>query len=92
MTYKCSYNAYRNSGITTFQKVTSHNLFGDGFHILVECTNEQIRDLGSKSPLKYYQYHNMYKFIQLFIQSSTYQKLPVKLCRFFKEIFNFTNG
>ena len=56
------------------------NLLGDEFHILLECTNDQIKDLRSKHLPKYYQCHsNMYKFIQLFEQSSTNQRLLVNL-------------
>ena len=52
------------------------NLLGDEFHILLECTNEQIKDLRSNHLPKYYQYHNnMFKFIQLFEQSSTNKKV-----------------
>ena len=69
------------------------NLLGDEFHILLECTNEQIKYLRSKHLPKYYQRNNnMYKFIQLFEQSSTNKRLLVKLCRFLKEIFKMTNG
>ena len=35
---------------------------------------------------------NIYKFIQLFEQSSTNKRLLVKLCRFLKEILKMTNG
>ena len=66
------------------------NLLGDEFHIFLECTNEQIKDLRSKYLPKYYQLHNnMYKFIQLYEQSSTNKRLLVKLCRFLK---GMTNG
>ena len=69
------------------------NLLGDEFHILLECTNEQIKYLRSKHLPKYYQRNsNMYKFIQLFEQSSTNKRLLVKLCKFLKEIFKMTNG
>ena len=43
------------------------NLLRDEFHILLECTNKQIKDLRGKHLPKYYQRNNnMYKFIQLF--------------------------
>ena len=46
------------------QQFCDENLFGDEFHILLECTNVQITDLRSKHLHKYYQHHNnMYKFI-----------------------------
>ena len=74
---------------TRNQQFCDENLLGDEFHILLECTNVQITDLRSKHLHKYYQHHNnMYKFIQLFEQSSTNQWLLVKLCRFLK----ITNG
>ena len=76
-----------------FSDFCDENLLDDEFHILLECTNEQIKDLRSKHLPKYYQHHNnMYKFIQLFEQSSTNKRLLVQLCRFLKEIFKLTNG
>ena len=64
----------------SFCDFCDENILGDEFHILLKCTNEQIKDLRSKHLPNHYQRHNnMYKFIQLFEQSSTNKMLLVKL-------------